>query len=144
MATERTAPQMASFFKFTREGQKVVGQIAKYGNNNNGGFITLRPVLLRDNAGEKLRAYEAAAIGLSTDLQHKIRPTDVGQSVSIEWTDSEPTAKSPRKIFTVNILDRTEIRDYAAQADMTKRNEPYPGRDVDNAVVGDEEDDLPF
>jgi len=151
MATERNAAPMAAFFKFTKKGQKIAGVIESYKTNDKGGFISLRPALLRDDRNGVFQAYAGAAVGLATDLKFKITEHDTRKAVSIEWIDSEPTKKgSPKKIFRVEMLEREELIGLAHGADMSHRQEQYRGReDDDDSIPSDDtssidDDDLPF
>jgi hypothetical protein len=149
MATQRTAAPMSAFFKFTKIGQKIAGRIHQYRTNDQGGFVILRPAILRDSRSDTFHAYESAAVGLATDLKLKITQRDEGKYISVEWTDQEPTKKgSPRKIFDVLELSGDEMKTLAAGADMSHRTELYRGRDGDANAAGDQtipdDDDLPF
>lgn len=151
MATERTVAPMASFFKFTKLGQAVAGKIEKYAHNEQGGFIVLRPALVRDDRGEVFQGFDGAAVGLATDIRLKIQATDVNKFVRIEFVDKEPTAKgSPRKIFRVELLERAELVEIAKHADMTNRDKQYAGRgganadDTSSEASEDDDLDLPF
>lgn len=150
MATERTVAPMASFFKFTKIGQSIAGLISKYATNEQGGFIVLRPALIREDRASAYCGYDGAAVGLATDIRLKITDKDTNKYVRIEFVDKEPTKKgSPRKIFRVELLERAELIALARDADMSNRDKQYAGRagghdDEMANEAAEEQDDLPF
>lgn len=147
MPQERTTAPLGSFYKFTKIGQKVAGIIKRYGTGENGPFVNMEPVLIRDGKGEQFQAFLTCGVGLSTDLNLKVNQNDVGKAVSFEFVDTEPTKKgSNKKIFRVHILDRAELVELASDADRSNRNSPYirqASNDPENDVT-DDNDDLPF
>lgn len=148
MATQRTAPTLAGFFKFTKVGQYIVGLMDGYRDTPTSGPIaTFTPCIISD--GNVKQAWGSVAIGLSTDLKFKVERADRGRWFLIKFSDTEPTKKgSPRKVFTVATLDSMEeVKEMSEGVDMTHRNELYPVASAVFAGKGeadDSEDDLPF
>lgn len=125
MATERQAAAAdrirPDFLKFTHIGQSVAGRVARYDSNQNGPLIELDPVLIKQPDGSWHR-YGAAAIGLTADLSRKISKQDVKQFFRITFRDTEATGQSDKKIFGVELLDDSEIREIAGKV-VDKRQE---------------------
>lgn len=151
MAKERTVRPMSGFFKFTTIGQSVAGKIEKYNpGGENGPFVVIAPALVA--TGGKVHQWASVAVGLSTDLRLKVSPSDEGSFMGFRFKETEPTTKgSKKKIFSVVEYDSAEIRELAATADKTHRNDPYKDENApaaSNAAgthgAEDDEDDLPF
>jgi hypothetical protein len=144
MANEREAQtNRAPFHKFTEIGQALAGRVTKFGNNDNGAFIELHPVLSREERGGAwVREDAAIAVGLATDLGMKIDGrADMNKYLLIEFTDTEPSKRGqPKKIFRVLDLTLKEIvglRDGTFTVpDAEPRKTP--------AKAAEEIDDLPF
>lgn len=150
MANERTVEPMAAFYKFTRIGQQVVGLVKRYATGDNGPFVVMEPVLIRDESGAVLRSFHSAAIGLSTDLSLKVGPRDVNKWFSFTFDDTEKTKKgSDKKLFKVLELEKSDVAEYAQGSDSSNRMMQYskPASEIDDSEIttaAQEDDDLPF
>jgi hypothetical protein len=151
MPQERTAAPLSGFFKFTKIGQKAVGRVSQYRTSDNGAFIVMSPICLWQSKASEGEKYQAASVGLSTDLGLKINIRDVGKFLSIEYVDAEPTRKgSNKKLFRVQELNRAELVAAVAGASEEHRGEVYSlasANDDEGAAPGavtDNDDDLPF
>ena len=158
MATERVAPPLSGFFKFSKVGQSVAGHIdsVRTVNTQQGTstFMVLRPVLIHDGnkaTGSPLyERYWSCAIGLSADLRAKITERDAGLYVRITYDRQEPTKKgNPKRVFLVEIMEGHEMRALNDKAGKEHAATPYfpetTGTRGESEHSGDEdEDDLPF
>lgn len=150
MPQERTAAPLSGFFKFTKIGQKVVGRVSQYRTSDNGTFIVMSPVCLWPGKGSQGEMYQAASIGLSTDLGLKVNIRDVGKFLSLEYADAEPTRKgSNKKLFKVLELTRAELVAAVNGANDDNRQEVYSLASSNEEEPGagastDDDNDLPF
>lgn len=152
MARELSSKVMAEFIKFDKKFIKVAGQIKKYEPNSvNGPFILLEPALVRLANEQVFTRYQGLAVGLATDLRIKLQfPQHLNEFVSIELIDYEPARRanhSPRKIFSVHLLDRVEILELAQNSnkvDDVYRKPVDTVSDDPTADSKDDSDDLPF
>jgi hypothetical protein len=146
MAQDREATtDRAPFFKFAAIGQAVAGHVFKYGNNDNGGFIEMRPVMVRDGRGEQWEKQEGPgiAVGLSTDLGMKITSGDVGRFLLIEFNDTEPAKRGqPRKVFRVIEMTKAEIIGLRDGSFIIPEAPPRKVPDSLGAASGSSVDDL--
>lgn len=154
MPTERKSQPLAAFFKFTKRGQQIAGKVSLHRVTENGPMVVFTPAVIRHDKSGPMMAFASVALGLSTDLRFKIGEGDKGKYFSVEFIETEWTAKdSEKKIFRVLELSREEIIAISASADMTHRDSLYSPKIVSTAVEagesGDvtaskEDDDLPF
>lgn len=158
MATERVAPPLSGFFKFSKVGQSIAGHVdsVRTVNTQQGTstFIVLRPVLIHDghkaNGSPLYERYESCAIGLSADLRAKITERDAGLYLRITYDRQEPTKKgNPKRVFLVEILEGHEMRALNDKAGKEHAATPYfpdsAGNRSESDDTGDDnEDDLPF
>lgn len=150
---ERTAGPMAGFFKFVAQGQAIAGLVKRHFNGDNGHAFILSPcVILSPDTGET-KMYDAAAVGLSTDMLIKVDVhADIGKVLFFKFVSTEPSAKgSPRKIFQVGVLspgefDKMTMRVHSRVKDVYQ---PIPFPEANQtaptaSVASDDEYDLPF
>lgn len=147
---ERNAGPMAGFFKFTAKGQAIAGIVKRHFNGDNGHAFILSPCVIKSEPDGETTTYQAAAVGLSTDMLIKVDvAADVGKCLLFEFVDTEASKKgSPRKIFRVGELTTGELDKMFTRA-KTNIPEPYQPPSKTAAVespsdMADEDDELPF
>ncbi len=137
---------ISEFVKWKEIGITVVGKVASFGNNKNGDFIELSPVLYRANDKAKWTRYARLAVGLTTDLQRKVKREDMAAFVYIRYDDTRPSPSgSPQKLFKVFDVTKEEALDFAknAQAASGPLNPP-PAAGGSTEQYEHDDDDLPF
>jgi hypothetical protein len=156
MATERVAPPLSGFFKFSKVGQSVAGRIDSIRTvtsaNGPSTFAVLRPVLIHDgnktNGSPLYERWESCALGLGADLRTKLSAKDEGLYVRVTYTGQEPTKKeSPKRVFLVEIMEGAEMRELNDKAGKDHAHEPYfpaEAKGGTSSGADDESDDLPF
>ncbi len=137
---------ISEFVKWKELGITVVGKIVSFGNNKNGDFVELAPVLYRVNDNAKWTRYDRLAVGLTTDLQRKVRREDVAAIIFIKYDDTRPSPSgSPQKLFKVFDVSKEEAADFAKNAKAASgplNPPPAAGGSTDQYEHDDE--DLPF
>lgn len=124
------------FVKMRTIGTAVAGRVTRYGNNDNGPFIVLEPIFVKERGGV-WRKYGGAALGLTTDLRRKIDADDKGKILQIEFVDTqESRSGAPQKLFKVFDLDNSEA------SAIAKGATEETGKISD--IAGGNDDDVPF
>lgn len=146
MGQQREAATMAEFFKFKKIGQGVAGRIIEFKKSNNGDFIVLSPVLVKDNREGGWTRYYSLALGLTTDIKMKLIPEqDKGAMFAFYYVDNQPTTKgSPRKVFVVEKLEKQEIAELSAGCEKIDDVYRAPVATMAEMQHAENEDDLPF
>src|SRR5258705_3861867 len=108
---------ISEFVKWKEIGITVVGKVASFGNNKNGDFIELSPVLYRANDKAKWTRYARLAVGLTTDLQRKGKREDMAAIVYIKYGGRRPSPSgSPQKLFKGFYVTKKEALKFSKNA----------------------------
>lgn len=137
---------MAEFVKWRALGIAVCGRIVASGNNKNGDFIELSPVLYRTDDKAPWQRFDRLAVGLTTHLQRQIRKDELGVFVFIRYDDTRPSPSgSPQKLFKVFDVTKEEAADFAKHAKAANGPlNPPPVAGGSSAQYEHDDDDLPF